>query len=199
MLQQAREIGAGERAQRLAAFLRHKGILAGRARHDRLMQMPAGRKHVRQFRPAHEGRVIAVPPRDLFHGGAEQHHVVGGRQPLGRRKGEFALARAVLDLDRPERQAQRQHVAADDLQRRLHLVVALLGEILVAVRQQADRRRRAGLAGMLRRHVRVFQLEEVEFDLEPRDKIVAALCRAYRSPCDRGRASRTAPGGRRLK
>ena len=123
------------------------------ARHDRLMQMPAGREHIRQFRPAHEGRVIAVAMRDLLHGAAKQHHVVGGLEPLGRLEGEFALARAELDLDRPQRQAQRQDVAPDDFEHRLHLVVALLGQILIALRQQADRRRLAGLAGILRRHV----------------------------------------------
>ena len=101
-----------------------------------------------------------------------------GVKPLGRLKGEFALARAELDLDRPQGQAERQHVAADDFQRRLHLVVALLGQVLIAVRQQADGRRPSGLAGILRRHVRVFELEEVEFDLEPRDEIVAAAVRA---------------------
>ena len=178
VLQQSGEIGAPERAQRLAAILGHERILAARARHDRLMQVPAGREHVRQFRPAHEGRVIAVAAGDLLHGRTKQHHVVGGRQPLGRRKSEFALARAELDLDRSQGQAERQHVAPDDFQRRLHLVVALLGQILIAVRQQADRWRRAGLAGILRRHVRVFELEEVEFDFQPRDEIVAALVRA---------------------
>ena len=80
-----------------------------------------------------------------------------------------------------KRQAERQHVAADDFQRRLHLVVALLGQILIAVRQQADGWRPSGLAGILRRHVRVFELEEVEFDLQPGDEIVAALCRADRA------------------
>ena len=74
-----------------------------------------------------------------------------------------------------KRQAERQHVAADDFQRRLHLVVALLGQILIAVRQQADRWRPPRLAGIFRRHVGVFELEEVEFDFEPCDEIVAAL------------------------
>ena len=138
------------------------------------MQVPAGGEHVRQFRPAHEGGVIAVAAGDLLHGATKQHHVVGGREPLGRLEGEFALARAELDLDRSQRQAERQHVAADDFQRRLHLVVALLGQVLIAVRQQADGRRPPGLAGILRRHVRVFELEEVEFDLEARDEIVTA-------------------------
>src|SRR5207342_665566 len=92
-----------------------------------------------------------------------------------RRKSEFALARAELDLDRSQRQAKRQHVAADDLQRRLHLVVALLGEILIAVRQQADGGRTSGLARILRRHMCVVELEKMEFDLEAGDEIVAAL------------------------
>ena len=43
-------------------------ILAVGARDDRLMQVPAGRKYVRQFRPTHESRVIAVAAGDLLHG-----------------------------------------------------------------------------------------------------------------------------------
>ena len=111
---------------------------------------------------------------DLLHGASETAPCCRRAQSLGRRKSEFALARAELDLDRSQGQAERQHVAPDDFQRRLHLVVALLGQILIAVRQQAHRRRPPGLAGILRRHVRVFQLEEVEFDLEARDEIVTA-------------------------
>ena len=99
-----------------------------------------------------------------------------GSSPFPRREGEFALARAELDLDRAQRQAERQDVAPDDFQHRLHLVVALLGEILIAVRQQADVGRRARLSGMLRRHLCVVELEDVEFDFEPGDKIVAAFC-----------------------
>ena len=57
----------------------------------------------------------------------------------------------------------------------LDLVEALLGQILIAVRQQADRGRAAGLAGVLGRHMRVVELEQVEFDLEPGDEIIAAL------------------------
>ena len=161
------------------------------------MQMPAGREHVRQFRPAHEGRVIAVAAADLLHGAAKQHHGVGGHEAHRRLEGEFALARAELDLDRTQRQAERQDVAPDDLEHRLHLVVALLGQILIAVRQQADRGRLAGLAGILRRHLGVFELEDVEFDLEAGDEIVAALVRASSSTDRRDGGSRTAPAARR--
>ena len=145
------------------------------------MQMPAGREHVRQFRAAHEGRVIAVALADLLHRAAEQHHGVGGLEPFLGCEGEFALARAELDFDRAQRQAEREDVAPDDLEHRLHLVVALLGQILIAVRQQADIRRLAGLAGIFGRHLCVFELEDVEFDLESGDEIVAALAQASSS------------------
>jgi len=56
-------------------------------------------------------------------------------------------------------QAEREHVAADDLQRRLHLVVALLGQVLIAVREQADIRRISRLPGILRCHLGVIELE----------------------------------------
>ena len=134
---------------------------------------------------------------DLLHGAAEQDHGVGGLEPLPRRESEFALARAELDLDRAQRQTERQDVAPDDLEHRLHLVVALLGQILIAVRQQADVGRRARLAGMLRRHLRVFELEDVEFDLEPGDEVVAAFCQVCRAPTGRDGGSRTAPAARR--
>ena len=138
------------------------------------MQVPAACKQIRQFRSAHEGGVIAVAARDLLHGAAKQHHVVGGLQALLRREGEFALARPELDLDRAQGQPERDDVAAQDLQHRLHLIKTLLGEVLIAVREQAHRRRRAGLAGVLRAHMRVVELEDMEFDLEAGDEIVAA-------------------------
>jgi len=105
MLQQSCKIAAAERAQYRAALFRHESILAAGARDQRLMQMPAGREHTRQARPAHEGCVIAVPMADLLHGAAEQHHVVGGLQPVCRLEREFALARTELDFDRPQRQS----------------------------------------------------------------------------------------------
>lgn len=131
-------VSTAERAQGLAgllsSFLGHEGVLATGARHQRLVQMPAAGKNVRQLRPAHEGRVIAVAARDLLHRRTEQHHGVGRGKAHSGREGEFALARAELDLDRAQRQPEREDVAADDLERRLHLIVALLGEILIAVR-----------------------------------------------------------------
>ncbi len=194
MLQQAGEIVAAERAQGLAVIVGHECVLAACARHDRLMQVPAGGEYVRQFRAAHEGGVIAVAMGNLFHGAAKQDHGVGGLEPLPRRKGELALARAELDLDRAQRQAERQDVAPDDLQHRLHLVVALLGQVLIAVRQQADIGRRARLAGVLRRHLRVFELEDVEFDFQPGDEIVAALCKPIEHrPIEMARRERHRP------
>ena len=134
---------------------------------------------------------------DLLHGRAKQHHVVGRRKPDRRLKREFALARAELDLDRSHGKAERQDVAPDDFQRRLHLVVALLGQILIAVRQQADRRRGAGLAGILRRHAGVLQLEKMEFDLQTRDEVVAALVELFENRPVQAAGWRTAPDGRR--
>ena len=62
-----------------------------------------------------------------------------------------------------------------NFERRLHLVVALLGQVLIAVRQQADLRRLTGLSGILRRHPGILELENVELDFQPRDEIVAAF------------------------
>src|SRR5260370_31821099 len=109
MLQQPAEITTAERGQQLTAILRCKSILAACARYDRLMQMPAGREHIRQPRAAHEGRVITVPMADLLHGAAKQHHGVGGLEPHCRREREFALSRTEFDFDRAHRRAYRHN------------------------------------------------------------------------------------------
>ncbi len=93
-----------------------------------------------------------------------------GSRPSVGAKHELALARPELDLDRAQRQAQRQHVAAEDIDHRLHLVEALLGQILVAVESRLTAGRLTGLAGILRREFRVFELEDVELDLEAGDE-----------------------------
>ncbi len=61
---------------------------------------------------------------------------VGRREPDLRMEGELALARPELDLDRAQRQAERDHIAAHDFQDRLDLIEARLGEILIAGREQ---------------------------------------------------------------
>src|ERR1700736_6125668 len=107
---------AAERGPYLAALLGGKSRLPAGPRYDRLMQMPSRCEHVRQSWTAHEGRVKTVPMADLLHGAAKQHHGVGGLKPDCRREREFALARTEFDLDRPQRQAERQDVAPDDLE-----------------------------------------------------------------------------------
>src|SRR5215471_16209551 len=100
MRKQAREIVPAEGGERRTVLLRHERVLAACLCRERLMQMPAGGKHVRQLGPAHEGRVIAVAARDLLHSTSKQHHVVGGLDPFAGSKGELALARAELGLAR---------------------------------------------------------------------------------------------------
>src|SRR3954465_12380711 len=100
MLQQPGEILTAERAEEFTAILAHERVVAPCARHDRLMQMPTGCEHVRQPRPAHEGRVITVAMADLLHGATKHNHGVGRLEPDRRSESEFALARAELDFDR---------------------------------------------------------------------------------------------------
>src|SRR6516225_969078 len=175
MRQQSSEVVAAERTKYFAAVLRHERVAAAVARGKRLVQMPARCKQVRQLRPAHESGVIAVPARDLLHSASKQHHVVGGCETRFWRKGELALARTELHLDRTQRQAKPKDVAPDDLKRRLHQVVTLLGQILISLRQKAHRGRLPRLAGVLRRHAGVVQFEDVEFDLEPGEEVITAI------------------------
>src|SRR5258707_4823146 len=93
-----------ERAQDFAASFRCKGVLAACAGYDRLMQMPAGREHIRESWAAHEGRVITVPMADLLHGAAKQHHGVGGLEPQRPVERELALGPAEFHLHRQPRE-----------------------------------------------------------------------------------------------
>ncbi len=95
--------------------------------------------------------VIAVALGDLLGGAAEQHHRIGRLEPGAGAEGELDLARPELDLERAQRQAEVHDVGAQDLEDRIHLVVTLLGQVLVALVQQRRpraARRLAGLAGI---------------------------------------------------
>ena len=113
--------------------------------------------------------------RDLLHRGAEQHHGVGAIQTRLRAESEFALAGPELDLDRAQRQADLLDAMAQQFHRRIEHVVAGFGEILVALRQQADvgRFRRPGRVG--RRQTRIRQLEQMELDFQSGNEIEAGL------------------------
>src|SRR5690349_8758114 len=165
-----------ECAQHLAAFLRHEGVLAACARDNRLMQVPAGSEHVWKLWTAHEGRVITVPPANLLHRATKQDHGVGRFKASRRLESEFALARAELDFDRAQGQAEREDVAPDDIEYGLHFVITLFRQILVAMRKKTYFRRLAGLARMLRRYLRVFEFENMKFDFEAGHEVEFTLC-----------------------
>src|SRR5215475_3057807 len=140
--------------------------------------MPAARQGVGYVRAAHEARQQAVPARDLLGGAAEQHHAVGRCQPHLRVEGEFALAGAKLQLDRAQRQSEPHDVAPDQINDRLHEVVARLGEQLITLRDQADPRRlwRPGRVGW--RKLWIDQPEQMKLDLEAGLVVEASLGQA---------------------
>ena len=111
-----------------------------------------------------------MAPAHLLDRAAQQRHRVRAGQPGLRAEGELKLARTVLDFEGAQRQAERLHVLAQQLGDRFHLVVALFGEQLIAVREQLDIRRRAGLAGVRAAHVLRGELEDVKLDLQPGDE-----------------------------
>ena len=100
------------------------------------------------------------------------------------------------DLDRTQRQAKLLDAAAENFQGRIEHVVARLGEILIALREQAHLRRlrRPGRIG--RRKPRILDLEQVEFDLQSGEKIEARFGQSVRARRGSGRAWRTAPACR---
>ena len=135
----------------------------------------------------------AVAAGDLFGGGAEQDHRVGGGKPGLRAKGEFALARSQFDFQRAQRHAERLDAAPDRLQRRVELIEASLGQILVALIEQAHLGRLRRPGGVGRRKPRVFKLEEMEFDFEPGEEIEAFTPEPRQRIAQESAASRTAP------
>ena len=152
------------------------------------------------LRPAHEGRVIAVALGDLLGGAPEQHHGVGRLQAGAGAEGELDLARPELDLDGAQRQAEIDDVGAQDLQDGIHLVVALLGQVLVALVQQRHvgrLARLAGLAGIADAELALLQLEQMELDFEAGDEVVAAIGQRLQRALRRHGACRAASAGRR--
>src|SRR5262249_59480099 len=74
---------------------------------------------------------------DLVRSAAQEHHGIGrGKADVGG-EGELDLARPVLAFERAQGEAERDEVAAQDLERWLELVVACLGEEVVALREEA--------------------------------------------------------------
>src|SRR5262249_47729643 len=139
------------------------------------MQVPAARHDVRKLWPAHEACEIALPPAALFHGIAEQHHRIGRRKANLRMEGELTLARPELDLDRAQRQAERDNVAPHRLEDRLDLIEARFGEIRIAGREQLHLRRLGWPRGIGRIEPLAYDLENVELDLEPSHVVEARV------------------------
>src|SRR4029077_20999530 len=83
------------------------------------------------------------------------------------------LARSVLHLVGAQRQAELRELVAQELDHRVDEVVAMLGEKLVARREERDFGRRARLACVLRQQAFVDDLEDVELDLEAGDEFMA--------------------------
>ena len=79
---------------------------------------------------------------------------------------ELALARTELHLDRAQRQAEGDDLAAQRLEDRLHLIEARFGQVLVALGDQADLGRFAGPGGIGRIETRIVELEDMELDFE---------------------------------
>ena len=134
---------------------------------------------------------------DLLGGAPEQHHGVGRFQARAGAEGELDLARPELDLDGAQRQAEIDDVGAQDLEDGIHLVVALLGQVLVALVQERHvgrLARLAGLAGVTDAELALLQLEEMELDFQAGDEVVAAIGqRLQRALVDVARVERHRP------
>src|SRR6266545_2960986 len=103
---------------------------------ERLMRVPAARHHVGQLRPAHEGSVIAVAARDLLYRAAEEQHRIRRGDSWHRGERELELARAELDLEGAQWQPQLFKVFSQYLNNGIYQVVALLGQVFVALLAQ---------------------------------------------------------------
>src|SRR6266851_1472437 len=132
------------------------------------MHVPAAGEHIRNSRAAHEARKIAVTAADLLHRAAHQHHHVGWLDPRARLERELALARTVFDFECTQRQTKPHDIAAQNFEYGIELVVTQFSEMLIALREETDLGRRPGLAGIVERKPRVFELENMKCHFEPR-------------------------------
>src|ERR1700730_12263647 len=119
------------------------------------MQMPPAGEHIRDVRTAHERRVIALAPADLFHRTAKHDHGVGRQQSHLRMEGKLALARPELDLDRAQWEPERHHGAPDPFQYRLSPL--------------------DGPGGILRSEARIIELEDMKLDFKAGDVVETGL------------------------
>ena len=175
--QAAEEVKAGR--GKSVALAAGEGVDLAAALEERLMQMPAAGEQIGQCGPAHEAGEKTVAARDLLGGGAEQHHRVGGGKSRLRAEGELALARAQFDFERAQRHVERNDAAPDRRQGGIELIEARLGQILIALIEQAHLGRPRRPGRILGGKPRILQLEEMEFDLEPGAEI-EARCRKLR-------------------
>src|SRR5438046_9610281 len=137
------------------------------------MEMPAARHYGGQLGPAHEGRLVAVAARALLYCAAQQQQRVGRLEAGQRRKRELELARAELDLERPQRQAEGFQILSQDLHHRVDEIVALLGEVLVAGGEKLHVRRGAGLARIGRLEVWIEDPEDMKLHFQAGDELIS--------------------------
>ena len=80
--------------------------------------------------------------------------------------------------------------------RRIDLIEARLGQILVALIEQAHLGRLRRPGGIVRRQPRIFQLEQMEFDFEPGEEIETRRLEPRQRVAQTLAGSRTAPACR---
>ena len=140
---------------------------------QRLVQVPAAGHDVGKRRATHEGRVITGAMQRLLHTIAKAHHLVGCRQGVGGAEDGFDLARAELDLQRPQRQAQALRGVAHDGQGLIGLVGPALSQQVVAGVDHRHPGRLAGPGGQGRVEAILVDAVDVEFDLQATAQAVA--------------------------
>ena len=150
--------------------------------HQGLVQVPSGRKEVRQPRPAHEGRQQPAPLAHLLDRRAEQHRRIGRRQPGQRAEAELQLPGSPLVLHRPRQQPHPVQRVADRLKHRAHPVQPHLGQVLVTPLEHGDRRRRGSEPRVLRQQRPAGQGHDVELDLDPGQEVVPRVTQRGQHP-----------------
>ena len=110
--------------------------------------------------------VHAKPTRHLFECAAQQHHRIGRRDPDFGSRRELILARPEFHFHGLQRQAERHDTLAQDIKNWRDLIVAALGEVLIAMRRVAHERRLGRPVERISGKSRIFYLEQVKLNLE---------------------------------
>src|SRR3984957_15069360 len=127
------------------------------------MHMPPTWECALDFRVGHETRVQAGAPAELLDRGPEKQGGIRSFERIKRSKRHFALTRPPFILQGGERQPKLFHILLKHRKDTFDLIAAILGQILIAVRNHRDFGGRGGKPRGSRMELWIEHTEDIKF------------------------------------